>query len=354
MESINTTYSSYIQPNMGEISINITKPWKHNTDAMADTGANMNAISLTIAETLYKKYIKTERRSFRVRTGGGYISCQDFITLSIQSDSGILHNIKFYIIPELPFDYIIGRPLLQELGYQLTKINPTITTQYHHHPDNIDCLADEDIVHSPSPLPPKTHTQQPILQKTKIAKRDETLTKFIQNALKDHTNICAQSEFDIGRIPNSEFKIEFKNGVETTPIRCAEYPHNIKDVAEIERQLRLMIAMGLISRSDSPWRFPTFIVPKKNGEARIVFDYRKLNAITKRMAYSLPSIPSLKSKFKGKTWISTIYVKSGYWHIPFDYKIDQKQPLSSTVKSTNGMLCHSDPQMLHAFPKGDG
>ena len=86
---------------------------------------------------------------------------------------------------------------------------------------------------------------------------------------------------------------------------------------EIERQLAHLVKIGLITdASESPWRFPTFIVPKKNGEARIVFDYRKLNAITERMGYSLPSIEQLMTKFHGINYISTIDIKSGYWHIP--------------------------------------
>ena len=178
----------------------------------------------------------------------------------------------------------------------------------------MDSLLDEDNVHDPYPVTlSKTQDQQP---KAKVTDRDKKLTEFINKALLHNTHICAQGEFDIGCIPNAEFKIEFKSDVDCTPIRCAEYPHNIRDVGEIERQLRLMIKKGLITRSNSPWRFPTFIVPKKNGEARIVFDYRRLNAITKRMSYSLPSINQLMSQFKDKNWISTIDIKSGYWHIP--------------------------------------
>ena len=318
MESINTTYSSYIKPGMGEIEIDIYKPWVHRVIAMGDTGANINAISEGCAHHLYKKYIQTDSRAFRVRTGGGYISCQQYIPLSIKQDGVLLYHNKFYIIPDLPFDYLIGRPLLTRLGYDLTKIRPASQpTEYRHHPQTLDSVEDEDIVDNPYPVKPQSKTGQP--SKTPqpvIANRCPALTKYIRNTLRDHTDICAQGEFDIGQIPDSEFKIEFRRNADTTPIRCAEYPHNVADIDEIERQLRLMVVMGLISPSDSPWRFPTFIVPKKNGEARIVFDYRKLNAITKRLAYSLPSIPNLLRKFRGKKWISTIDIKSGYWHIP--------------------------------------
>ena len=267
---------------MYHVPLQLINPWEHNIEAVADTGANLNAISMDCAYKLYKKHIMSETRSFRVRTGGGYISCKDFIIVSIRHQNNNIHHIKFHIIPDLPFDYLVGRPLLNELGYQLTNISPNIPTQFHHEREDLDTLPDEDIVHDPYPLPlNKTQIQQP---KAKVANRDKKLTEFIIKALAHNTHICAQGEFDIGCIPNAEFKIEFKSNVDSTPIRCAEYPHNIRDVGEIERQLRLMIKKGLITRSNSPWRFPTFIVPKKNGEARIVFDYRRLNSITKRMS----------------------------------------------------------------------
>ena len=323
MESINTTNTSLLQRGMKQISLEFTKPWSHTVHTIGDTGANINAISLHIAHKLYQYHIKTDRRSFRVRTGGGYITCQDYVAFTILSDGIHLKDVKFYVIPDLPFNYLIGRPILDQLGYDLTKVNPTTPLQYHHHREDLDALPDEDIISNPYPIQLESKTgnvETPHNNKDtinlKIADRNTPLTSYIQEQLLRHSEICAQNEFDIGEIPDSEFKIEFRENADTTPIRCAEYPHNIKDVAEIERQLRLMIEKGFISRSDSPWRFPTFIVPKKNGEARIVFDYRKLNAITKRLAYSLPSIQQLMAKFKGKHWISTIDIKSGYWHIP--------------------------------------
>ena len=337
MESINTANSSYIRPGMGYINITFTKPWKHKVHTMGDTGANINAISMDTAYRLYKKYIQSESRSFRVRTGGGYISCQEYVTFTIKQDDVYLDNLKFYIIPDLPFEYLIGRPVLTHLGYDLSKVNPATPMNYHHPRQNLDSLEEEDMPDYPYPVTAHPKSTQPNLNSTlpnvDIAKRDQQLTNYIKDALLHHSNICAQGEFDVGCIPDSEFKIEFKPNVDTTPIRSPEYPHNIKNIAEIERQLRLMIKMELISRSESPWRFPTFIVPKKNGEARIVFDYRKLNAITKRLAYSLPSIKQLMAKFKGKFWISTIDIKSGYWHIPI-----RKQDRCKTAFIFNGKV----------------
>ena len=312
MESIDRTN---IEPFGKIISLKIIKPWIHEIKPMADTGANINAISLQLAHAMYKKFIQSEQRSFRVRTGGGYISCKEYIPFSIKSQGVTLHDVKFYIIPDLPTDILVGSKLLTTLGYELAQLNPTTTTSYRHQREDLDALSDEDIESNPYPVKTKTLTSTST-PKAKISNRDPELTKFIQQQLSQNAQICAQNEFDIGKIRDSEFQIEFKNGINVQPIRCKEYPHNIRNVAEIERQLQLMIKMKLISPSESPWAFPTFIVSKKNGEARIVFDYRLLNAITKRMSYSLPSIEYLMQKFKGKKYTSSIDIKSGYWHIP--------------------------------------
>ena len=319
MESINTTY---INVSAEKVPIVVTQPWDHKIITVGDTGANMNAISLKQAQK-YVKYIQSEPRAFRVRTGGGYISCQDYVSFTIKDGETYLRNIKFYIIPDLPFQYLTGLPLLRQLGWHLANLPDLLKLVYHHKPEDLDCIDEDDDVFNNYPLSPETETPTPISQ-PKISDRDKDLTEYIINRLKLYQHVCAQNEFDIGQIPNSEFKIEFKDNVDTTPIRCNEYPHDIRHVYEIERQLRHLLKIGFISRSNSPWRSPTFVVPKKNGEARIVFDYRLLNAITKRMAYSLPSIEQLTARFKGKYFISTIDIKSGYWHIPVRKEDRQK------------------------------
>ena len=275
MVSINTSYSSYIKPGMCEIHIQIIKPWSHQICNMGDTGANINAISECCAHYLYKKYIQTDRRAFRVRTGGGHITCQQYIPLSIKSDGVTLHHNKFYIILDLPFDYLVGRPLSTRLAHELVKIHPTISTEFHHKPHNLDSLSDENMVDYPwpaRPVPKTTHsTQQPQPQ---IADQYPKLTKYIHDTLINHGDICAKREFDIGRHQTTV------SGHYTYPL--AEHPQNI-DLDEIKAQLEMMVVRNSL-QGRNPWI--SIYSPEENGEARIVFNGRKLNAITKRLAYS--------------------------------------------------------------------
>ena len=314
IESINTCN---IDIPIQMISINVTSPVSTTITGAADNGANIDAISGVEAMKYYQQHIKTERRAFRVRTGAGYIWCKDYVPLTIRNGTKLL-TAKLYIIWDLPYNYIIGRNTQYYLGWR--NINTGVST-YHHEPEVLDELPDEDTIKDsdyPIKSPIKNKNEEtPNIDKINISDRDPELKAFIINQLKMyHKAVIAKHEWDIGKIPNAEFAIKFKNGVNTDPIQCNEYPHSLLHTKEVERQLRYLRSINFISYSTSPWRFPTFIVLKKNGEARIVFDYRLLNAITERMSYPLPSIEQLVNKFRGKEFISTIDIKSGYWHIP--------------------------------------
>ena len=205
---------------------------------------------------------------------------------------------------------------MKTLGWELINKNDM---EYHHHREELDVVEEHmETLDYPRPTEKVTQTKTSILnlKNIKISNRNIQLKNFILKQLQHHHNIISSHEFDIGRIPNTVFHIKFKPNINTEPIQCPEYPHNMLHTDEIERQLKYLHKIGFIKPSISPWRFPTFIVSKKTGDARIVFDYRLLNIITESMSYPLPSIETLINKFYNKHYISTIDIKSGYWNIP--------------------------------------
>lgn len=58
-------------------------------------------------------------------------------------------------------------------------------------------------------------------------------------------------------------------------------------------ELDRMIALGVVSASESPWNNPVLLVQKQNGDWRFCLDYRKLNAVSKGDAYAMPYIPQI-------------------------------------------------------------
>jgi hypothetical protein len=57
------------------------------------------------------------------------------------------------------------------------------------------------------------------------------------------------------------------------------------------------------------------VVKKKNGELRLCQDYRKLNMITEKDHYPMPTMEDLLGQLKGKKYFSTMDCRSGYWQL---------------------------------------
>ena len=84
---------------------------------------------------------------------------------------------------------------------------------------------------------------------------------------------------------------------------------------EIERQLEEMLKNGVCRPSHSPWASNVVLVRKRDGSWRFAIDYRRLNGVTKKDAYSLPNMNSILDKF-GSRYFSFIDIASAYWCVP--------------------------------------
>lgn len=76
-----------------------------------------------------------------------------------------------------------------------------------------------------------------------------------------------------------------------------------------------MLADGIIEPSDSPWSSPVVgmvVVRKKNGQRRICIDFRYVNRISERDAYTLPQVLATLDKLREAKFISTLDLANGY------------------------------------------
>ncbi|GFS66701.1 retrovirus-related Pol polyprotein from transposon gypsy [Trichonephila clavipes] len=83
-----------------------------------------------------------------------------------------------------------------------------------------------------------------------------------------------------------------------------------------------MLQEGTIQPIQSPYESPVVLTRKNNGlppdspqAYRFSIDYRKLNAITKYPRYPLPLIDDLITNIPYTTMMSTLDLKSGYFHL---------------------------------------
>ncbi|XP_067292684.1 uncharacterized protein [Pseudorasbora parva] len=74
--------------------------------------------------------------------------------------------------------------------------------------------------------------------------------------------------------------------------------------------------MGLIEESSSDWASPIVLVPKTDASVRFCVDYRKVNAVSKFDAYTMPRVNELLDRLGTARFYSTLDLTKGYWQIP--------------------------------------
>lgn len=117
------------------------------------------------------------------------------------------------------------------------------------------------------------------------------------------------------------------------PINSSPYRGSVQQQRALTIMLEQLEKANQIRPSSSPWSSPVILIRKKDGEFRFVVDYRKLNAITSRDSYPLPTIESTLQHLAGNGWFSKLDLRSGYFQIP----IDEKDKAKTAFITTNGL-----------------
>jgi hypothetical protein len=92
-------------------------------------------------------------------------------------------------------------------------------------------------------------------------------------------------------------KIPLIPGVKPINVKPYRYSPTQKD--EIERQVKEMLANGIIQPSSGPFFFPVLLVKNKDGSWRFCVDYRQLHSISVKNKYPLPVVDELLDELQG-------------------------------------------------------
>ena len=130
----------------------------------------------------------------------------------------------------------------------------------------------------------------------------QTLVDDFQDVFQDPKELPPQRVYDhaISLLPDS------------APVNSRPYRYSPAHKDEIEKQVREMIAAGLVSPSMSPFASPVLLVKKKDGTWRFCVDYRRLNNITVKSKFPIPVVDEFLDELAGTKWFSKLDLRAGY------------------------------------------
>jgi hypothetical protein len=108
-----------------------------------------------------------------------------------------------------------------------------------------------------------------------------------------------------------DFKVNLEEGKKPDWVPRL-YQMTQEEMAEVKRWVTENLSKGFIQASQSPWASPILFVKKPGGGIRLCFDYRKLNAITKKDRYPLPLIDETMANIAGCEIMTKLDIRKAF------------------------------------------
>ncbi|XP_027150147.1 uncharacterized protein LOC113750359 [Coffea eugenioides] len=286
---------------------------------LLDGGSTNCFIKPTIAQ-LYPEAVKNHK-PFKVRIADGKeLVCEQWIPGMkwMMQDHHFTHNV--YVLDLEPYDLILGvdwmkcySPMtfdFQKLSLSFEKEGEMVLLQGGSHSAKV--LMKQGV-----------SAQKYCRNKIRTALQHSCMIR-VQNSQvttvpKTLTQLLAQYD-DIFTAPttlppNRSLNHQIPLKPDTKPFKISPYRYPHRQKTEIERQVKEMLATGIIQTSHSPFASPALLVKKKDGIWRLCIDYRQLNSLTIKYKFPIPIIDDLLDELHGAKIFSKIDLRSGYHQI---------------------------------------
>ncbi|KAG1484772.1 hypothetical protein G6F47_013503 [Rhizopus delemar] len=153
-----------------------------------------------------------------------------------------------------------------------------------------------------------------LLDKFEIQDLSDDIKLELSKLLQGYKHIFDWDNNTMGHTNLIQHKIILEK--DTMPIRHRPYRLSPIEADYLQKELDKYCKLGIISPSNSPWAAPVILVKKKNGDYRMVIDYRKLNTVTKKDSYPLPRIDDLLDTLGKAKIFSALDMRAGFHQVP--------------------------------------
>ncbi|MGL5707608.1 MAG: reverse transcriptase domain-containing protein [Aeromonas sp.] len=270
----------------------------HTLKGIIDTGAVYNFISTEHAERLQKRDCIKEKKSIVQLADGssGDILGEIELSFCIEGFQKQQYTEIFQVMKSKLDLVILGGNFMQKNSVVINYKNMKITINEHIH--SIEPEMDEKWTSTPD---------------AKISEHvmmiDNTQSKCLIDNITNRVLKYKQNNPVLGTIPNETMQIILTSNETVT---SKPYPIPFKIQNEVNVEIKRLLKEGIIKPSKSNYSSPAFPVLKRNGNIRLVVDYRKLNSITKKETYPFPNVWDEVRSIPKSNYFSQIDMCNGY------------------------------------------
>jgi hypothetical protein len=180
--------------------------------------------------------------------------------------------------------------------------------------------------------------------------------KDVLEHYQDYADIFSEEkakQFPLSR--EEDHQIKFTNNVPKY-FKGGVYSLTIKQTTFLRKWLDEELSKGFIRPSKSPYPCPTFLIEKKNGDYRVVQDYKTLNDFTVPNKHPLPLITSLIEQLHGKVLFTKFNIRMGYNNIRIAEGDQEKAAFTTPLGQYELMvmnfgLCNAPATFVHAMTR---
>lgn len=283
---------------------------------LLDTGANISCLGSDLATQNFSNYPDFTPGKTGVKTADGSIQrTQGSLEVDVHF-KGETHKLKLLIVPSLTQRLILGLDFWKTFSLAPDIFDSPITTNPpvpSNRPSVVSALE------STTCQPNSNMSESPSESKLDVSEKNLNssdfnypLTYSQQNQLKVVVDLFPSfAKEGLGRTTYLKHHIDIGDA---KPVKQRFYPVSPAVENLMYKEVDRMLSLGVIEPSVSAWSSPMRLVVKPN-KVRLCLDARKLNLVTKKDAYPLPSIEGIFARLPKANIITKLDLKDAYWQI---------------------------------------